>query len=112
MVAAVNRKNERWSIDFVHDRLANGRSIRSMNVVDDFARECLAIEIDYSFASAAVIRQLNHIVDERGLPTTIRFDNGSEFTSLRMLQWGADRGVIIALHRSRQTYSECSDRIA
>ena len=56
MVAAVNRKNERWSIDFVHDRLANGRSIRSMNVVDDFTRECLAIEIDYSFASAAVIR--------------------------------------------------------
>ena len=95
VVAAVNRKNERWSINFVHDRLANGRSIRSMNVVDDFTRECLAIEIDYSFASAAVIRQLNHIVDERGLPTTIRFDNESEFTSLRMLQWGADRGVIL-----------------
>ncbi len=66
-----------------------------MNVVDDFTRECLALEIDYSFASAAVVRQLNHLVDERGLPATIRFDNGSEFTSRKMPQWGADRSVIL-----------------
>lgn len=66
VVALVSRPNERWSIDFMHDRLANGRGIRTMNVVDDFTRECLSLEIDYSFASAAVIRQLNHIVDERG----------------------------------------------
>jgi len=79
----------------MHDRLANVRGIRTMNVVDDFTRECLALEIDYSFASAAVVRQLNHIVDEQGLPTTIRFDNGSEFTTRKMLQWGADRGVIL-----------------
>ena len=95
VVAPVSRPNARWSIDFMHDRLANGRGIRSMNVVDDYTRECLAIEIDYSFASAAVIRQLNHIVDERGLPTTIRFDNSSEFTSRKMLQWGADRDVLL-----------------
>lgn len=65
-----------------------------MNVVDDFTRT-LALEIDYSFASAAVIRRLNHIVDERGLPAPIGFDNGSEFTSRQMLQWGSDRGVIL-----------------
>ena len=95
VVTPVSRPNERWSIDFMHDRLANGRGIRKMNVVDDFPRECLALEIGYSFASAAVVRQLNHIVDERSIPATIRFDNGSEFTSRKMLQWGADRGVIL-----------------
>ncbi len=58
-----------------------------MNVVDDFTRECPALEIDYFFASATVVRQPNHIVDERGLPATIRFDNKSEFASRKMLQW-------------------------
>ena len=67
-----------------------------MNVVDDFTRECLAVDVNYAFASAAVIRLLDSIRDERGTPATIRFDNGSEFTSRAMLQWGADQGV--ALH--------------
>ena len=95
-IAAVTHANERWSVDFMHDRLGNGRSIRAMNVVDDFTRECLAVEVNYAFASAAVIRLLDSIRDERGTPATIRFDNGSEFTSRAMLQWGADQGV--ALH--------------
>jgi len=80
----------------MHDRLANGRTFRTMNVIDDFSRECLAIEVSYSFASATVIRLLELIGDERGLPQTIRFDNGTAFTIRAMLQWGADRGV--ALH--------------
>ena len=62
----------------MHDRLANGRGIRTMNVVDDVTRECLALEIDYSFASAAVVRQLNHIVDERGF---LSMDDQSGFLS-------------------------------
>jgi len=80
----------------MHDRLANGCTFGKMNVIDDFSRECLAIEVSYSFASATVIRLLELIGDERGLPQTIRFDNGTEFTSRAMLLWGADRGV--ALH--------------
>ena len=91
VVPAVTRPNERWSIDFMHDRVGNHRSIRSMNIVDDFTRECLALEISYSFGSADVIRKLEDLAFERGFPETLRFDNGSEFTSHAMLRWGAER---------------------
>jgi putative transposase len=94
-IEAVTRPNERWSIDFMHDRLGNGRSIRTMNIVDDFTRECLALELGYSFGSADVLRVFEHIAFGRGLPATIRFDNGPEFTSRAMLQWGADRDVTL-----------------
>ena len=93
VVPAVTRQNERWSIDFMHDRLANGRNVRTLNVFDDYTRECLASEINFSFGSHDVIRCFEDLAFERGLPTTIRFDNGSEFTSLAMLRWGAERNV-------------------
>jgi putative transposase len=92
-IAAVQAPNERWSIDFMHDRLANDRTIRTMNVVDDFTRECLALEVAFSFGSADVIRCFEDLAFERGFPKTVRFDNGSEFTSRAMLQWGAERDV-------------------
>lgn len=92
-VPPVSRPNERWSIDFMHDRVGNHRSIRSMNIVDDFTRECLALDVAYSFGSADVIRKLEEIAFERGFPGTVRFDNGSEFTSHAMLRWGAERKI-------------------
>lgn len=92
-VPPVTAANERWSIDFMHDRLAKGRPMRTLNIVDDFTRECLALEIGFSFGSVDVIRTFESIAFERGFPTTIRFDNGSEFTSRAMLQWGAGRDV-------------------
>jgi hypothetical protein len=73
----VQQPNERWSIDFMHDRLANVRTIRTMNVIDDFTRECLAIAVAFSFGSHDVIRNFEEIAAERGFPETIRFDNGS-----------------------------------
>jgi putative transposase len=93
VVPPVSRPNERWSIDFMHDRLSNGRKIRTLNIVDDFTRECLALRVAFSFGSADVIREFEAIAFERGLPETIRFDNGSEFTSLAMLRWSGERGV-------------------
>ncbi len=93
VVPAVTRPNERWSIDFMHDRLANGRKIRTLNIVDDFTRECLALRIAYSLGSTDVIREFEDIAFERGFPETIRFDNGPEFTSLAMLRWSAERRV-------------------
>ena len=92
-IEPVTRPNERWSIDFMHDRVGNHRSIRSMNIVDDFTRECLALDIAYSFGSADVIRKLEDIAFERGFPSIVRFDNGSEFTSHAMLRWGAERKI-------------------
>jgi len=96
VLPAATRPNERWSIDFMHDRLIGGRTIRALNVVDDFTRECLALRIGHSFGSADVIRTFEDIAFDRGLPTTVCFDNGSEFTSRAMLRWGAERRV--ALH--------------
>jgi putative transposase len=96
LLPAVTRPNERWSIDFMHDRLIGGRTIRTLNIVDDFTRECLVLRIGHSFGSADFVRAFEDIAFDRGLPATVRFDNGSEFTSHAMLRWGAERRV--ALH--------------
>ncbi len=92
-VLPVTCPNERWSVDFMHDRLTSGRTARVIAVVDDFTRECLVLEFGFTFGSADVIRCFENIAFERGLPKTIRFDNGSEFTSHAMLRWGAERRV-------------------
>jgi putative transposase len=92
-ISTVSRPNERWSIDFMHDSLGNGRTYRTMNIVDDFTSECLALEPAFSFGSHDVTRCFEEIAFERGLPTAVRFDNGPEFTSRAMLQWGAEQKV-------------------
>lgn len=89
----VSRLNQRWSLDFVHDSLSCGRRIRTLNVVDDFSRECLAIEVDTSLPGGRVVRTLDAIAGVRGLPETIVLDNGTELTSLAMLCWARDRRV-------------------
>jgi putative transposase len=90
---AISMPNERWSLDFVHDTLQNSRRLRALNVVDDFTREALAIEVDTSISGARVSRVLDRIADERGLPKTIVMDNGTELTSLAMLAWAAKHRV-------------------
>lgn len=92
-IEPVSQPNARWSIDFMHDRIENGRSIRALVIVDDFTRECLALHIDHSLGSADVIRVFEQIAFDRKLPQTIRFDNGAEFTSHAMLRWGAERDI-------------------
>lgn len=89
----VSRPNERWSVDFVHDRLANGRTFRALTIVDDFSRECIGIEVDFSFPSARVVRVFEGLAQSRDLPTTIKSDNGAEFTSELMLAWSAKRNI-------------------
>jgi len=90
---AISMPNERWSLDFVHDTLQNSRRLKALNVVDDFTREALAIEVDTSISGARVSRVLDRIADERGLPKTIVMDNGTELTSLAMLAWAAKHRV-------------------
>lgn len=93
-IAPVHAPNERWSLDFMHDTLAGGRKIRTLMVIDDFTRECLAIAVSTSFSSKAVIRVLEAIEFDNGvLPKTLRFDNGPELTSRAMLLWGAERNI-------------------
>jgi putative transposase len=82
--------NQEWSLDFVHDRLASGRAVRVLGVVDTFTRECLALEIDTSFASRRVTRVLDGIIAQRGRPQRLVMDNGSELTSRHFLSWGTE----------------------
>jgi putative transposase len=85
-----SKPNARRSLDFVHDTLQNGRRIRTLNVVDDFTRESIAIEFDTSIAGARVARVLDRIASERGAyPQTLVMDNGPELTSLAVLAWSS-----------------------
>jgi putative transposase len=85
--------NQEWALDFVHDAVECGRSIRILSVVDACTRECLALEVDTSFASRRVTRVLEQIMAEHGVPGTIRCDNGPEFTSRHFLAWCVERKI-------------------
>jgi putative transposase len=85
--------DERWSMDFVSDTLADGRTFRTLNVVDEFSRECLAIEVDTSLSGRRVTRVLDGISVTRGLPATIVTDNGPEFAGQVLDAWAHERGV-------------------
>lgn len=79
--------NQTWSIDFMSDSLVDGRKFRLLNVIDDFNRESLAIEVDTSLPSLRVIRVLEKLIAERGCPANIRCDNGPEFISHKLEEW-------------------------
>jgi putative transposase len=85
--------NEVWSIDFMSDALVDGRKFRVLNVIDDFNRESLAIEIDTSLPARRVIRVLERIIARRGKPTCIRSDNGPEFISHLLREWCEANGI-------------------
>jgi len=87
--------NQGWSIDFMHDALLCGRRFRTFNVVDDFNREALAIEIDLNIPAQRMVRVLDRIVANRGYPLKMRMDNGPELISLALAQWAEDHGVML-----------------
>ena len=88
--------NHAWSMDFVHDGLADGRRIRCLNVVDDCTKESIVIEVDTSISGERVARVLDRIAGQRPLPRMIRVDHGPEFTSLALDAWAHARGVKLA----------------
>ena len=87
--------NQSWSIDFMHDALVCGRRFRTFNVVDDFNREALTIEIDLNIPAQRVVRVLDRIVANRGYLLKMRMDNGPELISLALAQWAEDHGVML-----------------
>jgi len=84
------KPNARWSLDFVHDQLENGRRFRVLNIVDDVTRECLASVPDTSISGVRVVRELAALVARRGRPEMIVSDNGTELTSNAVLKWAQD----------------------
>ena len=80
-------------MDFMHDQLSDGRSYRLLNVIDDFNREALAIDIDLSLPSERVVRALDQIIEWRGKPQIIRSDNGPEYISGTFIAWAERRGI-------------------
>ena len=90
---ASGHRDDRWSMDFMSDQLANGRRIRTLNIVDDHTRECLAIEVDSSLSGHRVCRVLDRLVAERGHPKRLITDNGPEFTSKVLDRWAYEHCV-------------------
>jgi putative transposase len=85
--------NQCWSMDFVSDGLGDGRKFRSLNIVDDYSRECVAAEVDTSIPGGRVVRVLEQLGERRGLPQVLVTDNGPEFAGQALDVWAYQRGV-------------------
>ena len=97
MLSVPRTQNQVWSMDFMSDALADGRKIRTFNVIDDYNREGLAIDVDLSLPSARVIQALEQVIKWRGKPAAIRCDNGPELLSGPMIAW-ANKNQITMLY--------------
>ncbi|SMO86607.1 putative transposase [Solitalea koreensis] len=85
--------NITWSLDFMHDTLINGKTIRTLNIIDDFNREALSITVENSFPAHRVIRELEKLLEWRGKPEKIRSDNGPEFLATTLSAWCEEKGI-------------------
>lgn len=89
--------NQVWSMDFMSDSLTNGSKLRTFNVMDDYNREGLTIDVDKSLPSTRVIRALEQVIEWRGKPAALRCDNGPEYISGQMVEW-ANKNRITLLY--------------
>lgn len=87
------QRNHIWAYDFVFDRCANGQVLKCLTVVDEYTRQCLAIDVSGRIRSAQVIEQLAKLVSTYGTPRYLRSDNGSEFISHAVLKWLTGQGI-------------------
>lgn len=118
---AAGQSNPGWSCNFMADALWSGRRFRTFNVIDEFNRGGWRIEVDTSLSAARVIRALNELVDVRGVPLSIRLDNGPEFIAHALAQWWQSRAMLsitsspasprrkpMSNHSTRPTVPRCS----
>ncbi len=89
--------NQVWAYDFVHDACANGQKLKCLTLIDEFTRECLAIDVAGSIRSAGVIDVLKRVISVHGAPAFLRSDNGPEFISKAILEWLAEAKIDTAL---------------
>jgi putative transposase len=89
--------NQVWSMDFTSDGLSSSRKIKTLNILDEYSRECLAIEVDTSITGVRVVNVLNRLACARSLPQVIIIDNGPEFIGKALDAWAYERGVKLQL---------------
>src|SRR5690606_19673363 len=87
--------NHQWALDFMHDSLYCGKRFRTLNVLDEGTRECLAIEVDTSLPAERVVRTLEHLKMERGLPAQLGVDNGPELISAKLTDWCEENAITL-----------------
>lgn len=87
--------NQVWSMDFMSDQLSNGKAFRTFNVLDDYNREGLGIEVDLSLPAARVSRALDQIIEWRGKPDALRCDNGPEYVSQTLIDWANQHRITL-----------------
>jgi putative transposase len=92
-LAVPNGINQTWSMDFMHDQLEDGRTFRLLNVIDEFNREALSIEVDFSLPAERIIRTLDRVIEWRGKPRALRCDNGPEYISVCIIAWAVKHGI-------------------
>ena len=101
--------NHVWAYDFLFDYCANGQSLKCLTVIDEFTRECLAIDVAGSIRSGRVIEVLTRLISERGAPQFLRSDNGPEFVGKAILEWLDIAGVQTALIDPGKPWQNGSD---
>ena len=101
--------NFTWAYDFVFDSCANGQQLKCLMIIDEFTRECLAIDVAGSIRSKRLIEVLTCLVSQLGAPLFLRLDNGPEFVSLEVLEWLAHAGIGTALIDSGKPWQSASD---
>lgn len=98
-VPDAQRFNQQWAMDFMSDALYNGRKIRLLTLIDEFSRECLAVEVDTSINGVRVTNVLNRVAANHGLPEMIKVDNGPEFIGKALDAWAYQRGIRLQFSR-------------
>ena len=93
VVPQAQRTHERWSMDFVHDQLFDGRPFRMLTVIDQFSRQSALIEPGFAFGGRDVVAALDRVITFTGTPVSITVDHGTEFTSKALEEWAYQRGV-------------------
>jgi len=93
--------NECWSMDFMHDQLSDGHSFRLFNVIDDYNREGLTIDVYFTLPSARVIRALDQVIEWSSKPQRLRCDNGSEYISALLATWAERHAIILVFIQPR-----------
>lgn len=106
-VPQAKRTHERWSMDFVHDQLFNGRPFRVLTVVDQFSRQTPLLEVRFGFSGHDVAAALDRAIEQAGTPASITVDHGTEFTSKALEEWAYRRGVKLDfIHPGKPTENE------